>query len=377
MPLNRTALTILGIEPMRVGGAEMYCRELSEQLGHHGWKSVLCFASDPPERVRRYLELPNVRFEKLNDPWRVAWQPTRDLMAILRRYRPSILHSGFMPFLTPYPWMARLCGVNQVYFTDYGSHPAGYQPVRAGFIKRMVARAINWPLTRVLCVSDYNTRCIRDRGLISEKRIHCLYEATAIDRDSGDADEFRRRYSIPEGRSIVAQVSWIIPEKGIEDVIAAARLVIRQNDAVHFVVVGEGEHRPRYMKLARQAGIDSHITWTGLVRDPVGDGVYAACDIACQPSRWHEAFGWTIIEAMACRKPVIATNVGGIPEIVQDRISGFLVPPSNPAALAEKILVLLGNAALRESMGIVGRATVETKFNLKRNIVELLKIYDV
>jgi glycosyltransferase involved in cell wall biosynthesis len=368
---------VLGVEPKRIGGAEMFCRELSEQLGRHGWDSVLCFESDPPEHVRRYMELPNVKFEKLKNAWRGSRQATRGLATLLRRHRPAILHAGFTPFLSAYPWVGRLCGVRQYYFTDHGSQPIGYEPARAPALKRLAARIINWPLTRVLCVSDFNARTLAARDIISAKRIYRLYDGTYTNRTCGDATEFRRKHGIPGGRIVISQVCWIIPEKGIDDVIEAAKIVVGRNPAVHFVMVGEGAYRAKYTELARAAGLEGHVTWTGLVGDPLGEGVYATADIVCQASRWQEAFGWVIAEAMVCGRPVVATRVGGIPEVVADGVSGFLVPHANPQALAEKLLMLAEDPELRARMGQAGRGIVESKFNLSRIVEELLSLYGV
>jgi glycosyltransferase involved in cell wall biosynthesis len=102
---------------------------------------------------------------------------------------------------------------------------------------------------------------------------------------------------------------------------------------------------------------------------PLGSGQYRSV------SHWEEIFCWTITEAMACGKPVVATRVGGIPELVQDGETGFLVPRGDVAAVAARILTLLGDVELRQRMGRAARQIAETKFNLKRNVAKLLEFY--
>jgi glycosyltransferase involved in cell wall biosynthesis len=167
----------------------------------------------------------------------------------------------------------------------------------------------------------------------------------------------------------------MIPEKGIADFLAAARLVLTRNPDVQFVLVGEGANREQYMKDAVAMGLEDHITWTGMVDDPFGEGVFHAADVVCQFSRWEEVFGWMIAEAMAHGKPVVATRVGGIPELVNDGVSGHLVDRGDTMAMSDRILQLLDNPESGTRMGEAGRETVSRKFDLRSNVAQLMDSY--
>ena len=104
----KTLVSVFGIEPVRIGGAEAYARELSVQLSKYGWQSVLCFLKEPPEAVRAYLQLPNVHIEVIEDSWKGRWRAIAGVRRILRLYRPEILHLHFTSFIGPYPWLAKL-----------------------------------------------------------------------------------------------------------------------------------------------------------------------------------------------------------------------------------------------------------------------------
>jgi glycosyltransferase involved in cell wall biosynthesis len=327
----------------------MFARELSAQLAERGWRSVLCFLKQPPEPVRGFLELPNVSLEVVEDSWQLSFKAAARLFQVLRRHRPSILHLYFTGFLSVYPWMAKLLLVKKIFFTDQGSQPEGFVPARAPLWKHMAMRVINGPLNGVIVVSGYGYRIFTACDLLPESRFHIIYNSVDVaraDPGPGKASEFRRRNSIPPDRLVVTQVSWLIPEKGLDDLLAAARAVISAEPQAHFVLAGDGSHRHNLERTARELGIADRVTFTGVVPDPLADGLFAASDIVCQMSRWEEVFGYVNVEAMASGKPVVATRVGGIPEIVVHGTTGYLVDRRDTAAMTYRILELLRDPAL-------------------------------
>ena len=131
------------------------------------------------------------------------------------------------------------------------------------------------------------------------------------------------------------------------------------------------------MNDAAEMGLTKSTTWTGLIEDPFAVGVYDVADIICQLSQWEELFGWMIAEGMAYGKPIVATRVGGIPELVSDGVSGFLVERNDIPAAAEKLLRLVQDPELRHKMGAVGRNLVAEKFDLKNNVAQLIDLYNL
>jgi len=370
-----TVLSAFVVDPKRVGGVEMFCRELSLQLDASGWNSALCFTAEPPENVRRLLTLPNVSIEVDSTLGQRHWRSTREFSRILSKHRPRILHLHFTPHVSHYPWLARFHSIQSVYLTDYLSRAEGQSAGRASFLKRAIARTANWPLTNLIAVSGFNARECATGGLASPRKIVCIHNGVDLSRVAGDPGAFRARYGIPGGRPMVLQVSWIVPEKGIADFLEAARLVLETDPDVHFVLAGDGALREEFSRETRESKWAGHFTWTGLLADPMLEGAYAAADVVCQLSRWKEAFGWTNAEAMAHGKPVVATAVGGIPEIIEDGVSGFLVQPRHPADAADRILRLLRDTGLRERMGASARQRVAEKFDLRANVTELVRLY--
>ena len=373
-----TLLSVFEHEPLRIGGTEMFGRELSCQLAERGWKSVLCFQSEPPEEVKRFLNLPNVSINVYAGPSDSTFKAGKGIARIIRAYRPDILHLHFFGFINPYSWIARVQSVKEVFFTDHHSRPSGYVATRAPLWKRAIGRVVNEPLTKVICVSNYGHVCMSSFGLLPRDRFQMIYNGVDLSRVKSDPQrviDFRRRYSIPLERSIVTQVSWVIPEKGILDFLETARLITQRNRNVQFVIVGDGDYRQEYMRRAVEMGIEDRVTWTGMVEDAFGEGVFEAADVVCQFSRWEEVFGWTIAEAMAHGKPMVTTRVGGIPELVRDHESGYLVDRGDTETMANKVLTLLNDASLRKHMGSKGKNIVQQKFDLRNNVAKLISSY--
>jgi len=239
-------------------------------------------------------------------------------------------------------------------------------------------RVTNAPLTGVISVSAYGYRNFTARDLLPKTRFHIVYNSVDLGRAAEGQDrglEFRRRYHIPADRLVITQVSWLIPEKGVDDLLQAAREVVAAAPEAHLVLAGDGAHRQNLQELARKLGIESHVTFTGIVQDPLADGLYAASDVVCQMSRWEEVFGLVIVEAMATGKPVIATRAGGIPELIRHGVTGFLVDRRDTSDMAAKILQLLRDPEMRCRMGQAGRQVAAEKFSHHSNVAQLIRLY--
>jgi glycosyltransferase involved in cell wall biosynthesis len=357
---------------------ERYAREVSIQLGRRGWRSLLSFLNQPEGEVREFLSLPNVVMEPLPSLARQSWDAARQLHALQSRYRPEIVHLQFTPFLSPLPWVAKLGGASKVFFTDQGSHPEAARPARASLWKRAAGRLLTAPYTKVVSVSEFNRRMMAERGFLPSGRACCIPNSVevAVRQDAAAGLAFRRRFGIPADRVLVVQVSWIIPEKGILDLLAAARLAIAVEPSLHLALVGDGAYRAQYEQRAAEMGIAGHVSWTGLIRDPYGEGVFDAADIVCQMSRWEEAFGFVIAEAMAFEKPLLATRAGGIPEVVAEGETGYLVERGDAEAAAGRLIELSRDPSLRRRMGQAGARRVRQQFDLRDKVTQVLALYD-
>ena len=167
----KTLVSLIGVEPFRIGGNESFLKELSWQIQPLGWRHVICTISEPTPKVRAFLELPNVSFETIPNVWLSDSAAVRAAARLFVRYHPSIVHLHFVGFISAYPWLARLFGAEKVFFTDQTSPPEQHIPVRAPLWKRLASRCVNWPLDEVICVSDYGRRCLLATGVYPAGRV--------------------------------------------------------------------------------------------------------------------------------------------------------------------------------------------------------------
>lgn len=164
------------------------------------------------------------------------------------------------------------------------------------------------------------------------------------------------------------------PRYGLEYLIRAAPLVVGKNKDVVFVIGGDGSLRKYHEQLAVKLGVKEKIIFTGKIPRNRVPYYYAMSNMVVVPSL-QEAFGLVITEAMASGKPVIGTNVGGIPDQIIDGFNGFLVKPKDFQAIAEKIIYLVNNPGEAKRMGMNGRKIVELKFNIEKRIDKIIDLY--
>jgi glycosyltransferase involved in cell wall biosynthesis len=171
---------------------------------------------------------------------------------------------------------------------------------------------------------------------------------------------------------VVVSVGRFVSYKGYEDLLHAAAIVHRQDEAVHWLLVGDGELRSDLERQAEELGIHEVVHFTGWL-DDVRE-MLALAEVFVLPSH-GEHFGRVLIEAMAMGRAVVATDAGGVPEIVRHGETGCLVPPGQPGRLAEAVQQLLANNELCRRFGLAGRRVVEDRFSLQGHADQIQSLY--
>jgi glycosyltransferase involved in cell wall biosynthesis len=209
---------------------------------------------------------------------------------------------------------------------------------------------------RLIACSASVRQHIAEKAEIPEEQIELLLNGVELDRFAArlDPDAMKAELGIPSNSKVVGVVGRISEQKAQDDFIRAARIIEQDEPETVFLIVGAANDPAlleRLQRLTIELGVDEKVRFVGHVTDM--PRIYAALDVLVLPSRW-EGFGLVLVEAMAAGKPIVATRVGGIPEVVVDGETALLVPPSDPAAIAAAVVSLLTDPERARAMGRCG-----------------------
>ncbi len=196
-------------------------------------------------------------------------------------------------------------------------------------------------------------------------KVVCIHNAVNVRRFSPDGEVSQRLTSLKNGRKCILYVGRVNDKKGVGDLIRAFKIVsARRRDCI-LVIAGAGEKKyvERLVEDVQSSGLGDRVFLLGPVPNREMPAVFRAADIIAYATRGGEGIPRALLEGMACGRPAVATEVAGIPEAVVDGVTGFLVKPRDVAALADRILTLLADDALRLEMGLRARRHVEAEFN--------------
>ena len=177
---------------------------------------------------------------------------------------------------------------------------------------------------------------------------------------------------LPHHAPIVGNVAALVPHKGQRHLVEAAAIVVTQVPDARFVIAGEGELRAQLERQIKERHLEKHVFLAGFRPDILS--VHKAFDVFVMSSL-TEGLGTSLLDAMACGKPIVATTAGGMPEVVADGDTGLLVPPRDDQALAAAIVRLLKDPASRAAMGAAGERRVRELFSSERMVQDTLQVY--
>jgi len=225
---------------------------------------------------------------------------------------------------------------------------------------------------RIICSSNAIRRMVIEDGLPAE-RVVTVYEGVDVRRlEAIPAEDVHQALWLPQRAPVVGNIAALVAHKGQRYLVEAAPAVAHHVPDVQILVFGEGDLRPQLQRQIKAAGLEHNVRLVGF--QPNVLALLKSLDVFVMSSI-TEGLGTSILDAMACAKPVVATDAGGIPEIVDHEITGIIVPAHKPAPMADAIVRLLEDPALRARMGQAGLARVQERFTIDRMIEGTLAVY--
>lgn len=307
--------------------------------------------------------------------------PGRDLAALarlareFRDLRPHIVHTHAAKAGALGRVAARLARVPITLHTFHGHVLRGYfDPVTTAAF-RGIERVLGRRTTRIIALSPGQREELLAMGIGRPDRVCVVPLGLELDRfleAQAHRGALRRHLGLPPEAKLVGIVARLVPIKDHASFIAAAARVARADPSVHFVLAGDGPIRAGLEVAAAEAGLGSRVHFLGWWEDL--PALYADLDVVALASR-NEGTPVSLLEAMAAGVPVVATAVGGVPDVVCHGETGLLVPPGDPAALAAALASLLGDPERRCTLGLAGRRAAFPAYDAKGLIARIEALY--
>jgi glycosyltransferase involved in cell wall biosynthesis len=363
-PRTRVVHVIDHLDP---GGAQSQLLELARHLPRERWACHVISLSATQGTLLPEFQAAGIPVTRIAQQGRWSWSCFWALRQALRSLRPDIVHTWLFTADLYGRLAARTSGV-PVLITAVRSvepsKPWHYVAVDAGLQHLTDAITINAEAIRPV---------LRRREHIRGRKIHTIYNGIDGAMFSPAAVNGAVRESLGWGAApVVGLVSRLMPEKDPATFVRAALMVAGTLPTARFLIVGHGPLAPALQEMVRAAHVSDRFVFTGYRRDRAA--CLQAMDIVVLSSL-YEGCANAILEAMAMAKPVVATRVGGNPELVVEGLTGLLVPSADPEALAAALQALLQDPTRARAMGRAGRARIEAEFTISRMVQGTAALY--
>lgn len=353
-------------ETSDTGGAENMFISLVENLDKKRYKSIACLLGDgwlKTQLQRRGIETMVVpQPHSFDFPWLFR------ISRLLRDRSIQVMHAHEFAMNVYGSLLSKMTGI-PIVTTVHGKNYY-WEKWRRRLAYRFTARQ-----STMVAVSEDLKQFLMQRIAIPVGNIQVVHNGIDLHRyrEIDRNNTIRRELGIDAKQPVIGTVGNLFAVKGQIYLLRACKAVAEAFPDFVLLIAGEGEELGSLEEEAGNLGIGGNIKFLGFREDV--PSLLEAMDVFVLPSL-SEGLPLSVLEAFALQKPVVATNVGGIPEIVQDGATGYLVPPKNPEALAEKIIMLLRDPQRAANIGQAGRKRVEEAFSLEQMIQKYQSIYD-
>lgn len=353
-----------------LGGTEKHLLQLLTHLDRRKFRPIV-FSLREEGEVGRQIRRLGIRTDAANiKRFYVALGTAYKIRRIIRQENVKIIHTFFFDSDIMGSILGKLFRVPIIISSrrDMGNWWKKKRHI-------MCYRIVNRYFDKIIAVCNVLRDQLRDQEKIPEKKLLTIYNGADLDAYSPDVNGkyIRGKMSLKNHLSVIGMIANLDHIKDHGCFLTAASEVLRLNRDVCFIIVGEGPLRHDLERLSEQLGIQNSVFFLGMRKDI--PEILSIFDISVLTSL-SEGLSNTILESMSMGKPVVATEVGGNTEIVVDGETGFLVPPENPGAVAEKIVKLISDKSLIKRMGENARINIEKQFTVSQMVQKTEQIYE-
>ncbi len=354
---------------LNIGGISTYVVNLARKLKEHGAEVLVATSGGVLEsRIEADgIEWIHVPIKTKNEVHPKVFFSVLKLVEIVQREKIDIIHAHTRVTQVTAAILRRLTGVPYV-TTCHGIYTRRlFRKLFPCWGARVTA--ISEPVRESL-VNDF--KVAKNQALLMPNGIDCLEFDRAISKM--DREALRLFYGLNGNGVVVGSIARMEKVKGLQYLIESVPYVVEKHPETKFFMVGDGKYREELAALVDKIGVRANVVLHEAVENvimPLG-----LMDIFVHPPVYEEGFGLCILEGMSASKPVIATNVGGIYMMVKENENGYLVPPHDPKALAERINDLIESPEKRKGMGIKGRDFAQANFSIDTLTSRMIEMYD-
>lgn len=330
------------------GGVDRYIRMLLKYLDKEKFENILVCSQDFHEEDYRSLV---DSFEQVKMTRAIGGndlKAIKEVRTLIKKYNPDIVYAHSSKAGA----IARVADIGLKNRCVYNPHGWAFNMRCSAKKKAMytVIEKVAAPFCdKIICISDAEKQSALDKKICKEDKLQVIFNGVDIEAyENGVHGAVKRRdLNIPEDAFVVGMVGRISPQKAPDVFIKMAKLVRDKISTAHFIIVGNGEQENEIRKYAEDNGFSDSLHITGWVDNPMS--YVELFDVACLLSRW-EGFGLALPEYMMADKPIVASRVDAIPNIIRNGENGLLVEPDNYRDACQKVLEIYWNSKLRERL---------------------------
>ncbi|MBD3270744.1 glycosyltransferase [Candidatus Peregrinibacteria bacterium] len=325
------------------GGAEIQMLLLAKYLSKDFAINIVLRNSSQLKKLTKELEsLKNCKIQIINSKSKNSWKNLIALNQTIKKFKPDIIHAHLWnPMACKHVYLAATANRTPLITTEH-------DPFKLNFIKRIYKKIVLKFVDNIIAISDANKKLISELYPQHSNKIITVHNGIELNNNKTkpkkNNDYIHHVFKSTKTHKIILSVAALHPRKGLKYLIGAYSKIVKKFPKTRLIIAGNGPQKMELEKLIKNLNIDDKVFLLGQ-RDDISD-IMKSADIFVLPSL-AEAFGLVILEAMREGLPIIATNSGGIPEILADN-NGILVKPKDKQSLQKTITKLLQNDTIRE-----------------------------